>query len=290
VRCGTGIRTFEDFSLHCSLFFNACFLPWTIKTLNESDISTLSLKHLPLDSDTWDIIFPHITLPYLSSLSIDLCSVTFCGFSKFLARHPQIKRLYIGSRVLRIDGQARLPITSLPQLTHLSATCHHLLPFLTPRKSMSSLQSVSIILRIKHRRHFDPLGLNNILLPISRRLTQLVELSLDVSFETSSDDWILLDVTPDWGVESALQHVSRISLSMGMYRLSQAIVTGLPRWLMLFPGLRHVSFSTLSQSWPMDLADRIMFIRSIRRRCAEVETVGLNGVVHSVDVWLGLMS
>jgi hypothetical protein len=231
------------FDLHSPMLLHASFLPWTIMTLNSTRLSTLSLQQLRMDHDQWAAILSPLVMPNLSNLRVDSCSISFSALMKFFSHHPQITHLYLG-RSLALPSKLhsdQLPTDILPRLTHLSTTSQYLLHLLTPQTSLPSLESVSLITRITHGRYFDFRLMNDALLPILFRLKQ-TELSLDVSFESSSDDWMLLDVAPDQRTEVAMQYVSRIDLKIAMYRLPRDIITSLPRWFVLFPGLKCVAF------------------------------------------------
>ena len=280
-----------SFDLHCPMLLHASFLPWTIRALNSTCLSTLSLRQLRMDPDKWAAILPALVMPNLSSLTVDSCSISVSTLMKFLSHHPQIIHLYIGRNLaIPVQHCDQLPVGSLPRLISLSTTPQYLLRFLALKTSLPNLKSVSIIMRIPHSRYFDFKATNDTLLPISRRLRQ-VELSLDVSFETSSDDWMLMDVVPDQKEAAVLRHVSKIDLKMAMYRLPRDIITRLPRWFMFFPGLKRVNVLTLTltQEWPMDLVDRATFIRSIQKWCPQIETVGITDFIHSIDDWLKLL-
>jgi hypothetical protein len=277
------------FNLHCSMLFHASFFPWTIMALNSTRLSTLSMQQLKMDHGQWAAILSPLVMPNLSNLTVDSCSISFSALIKFLSRHPQITHLHLG-RSLALPSRPQSdqsPIGILPRLTHLSTTSHYLVHLLEPKTSLPDLKSVSVITRIPHSRYFDFKVMNDTLLPISRRLKQ-IELFLDVSFESSSDDWMLLDVAPDQRQDVAMRYVSRIDLKIAMYRLPRDIITSLPRWLVLFPGLKCVTLLTLTREWPMDLVDRAMFIRSIHKWCPWIETVGINEFVHSIEIWLAL--
>lgn len=285
-KCETHPLPTLSFNLHCAMLFHATFFPWTIKTLNGARLSTLSLQQLRMDDDDkWAAILPPLVMPNLSNLTLDSCSIPFSALIKFLSRHPQITHLYLG-RDLAMPSLSsdRLPIDTLPRLIHLSTTSQYLLHLLAPKTSLPSLRSVSMITRIPHGRYFDFRVMNDTLRTISHRLTQ-IEFSLEVSFLSSSDNWMLLDVAPDQRQETVMQHVSKLDLRVAMYRLPRDIITSLPRWLMLFPSLKCVTLLTLTREWPMDLVDRVTFIRSIQKWCPWIETVGMNDFVHSIEVW-----
>jgi hypothetical protein len=274
--------------LHCSMLFHASFFPWTIRTLNSTRLSTLSLQQLKMDHDRWEAILPPLVMPNLHNLTVESCSISFLTLIKFLSRHPQITNLYLGRNLALPSLQSdQLPISTLPRLTHLSTTSQYLLHLLVPNTSLPSLKSVAMITRIQHGHYFDFGVLNDTLLPISPRLKQ-IEFSLEVSFVSSSDDWMLLDVAPDQRVDATLRHVSKIDLKVAMYRLPRDIIISLPRWFMLFPGLKRVTLLTLTREWPMDLFDRATLIRSIHTKCPWIETVGMNDFVHSIEAWLEL--
>lgn len=276
-----GLKTFN---LHSSMLFQAQFFPWTVNTLNRSGLSTLSLKYLDIDPDAWGTILPHLTLPTLSDLTIELCSIEYRDLRKFLTRHQQVKRLYLG-RSLSASPNAQLPVVYLSRLLHLSATPEYLIHLLSQQGSFPSLESVSAICQIRHGRHFDFGIMNNVLLPVAPRLRGTA-LSLEISFESSSDDWMLLDISPDRRATVVTSHVSRLDFKVRLYRLPAETATKLPRWLMLFPRLKHVSFDTPSQSGPTELSERLSFVLSLYKRCPHLEIVEINRLARNLDDWL----
>ena len=271
--------------LYCSMLFHASFFPWTLRALNSTRLSTLSLRQLNMKHDKWEAILPPLIMPNLRNLTVESCSIPFLTLIKLLSRHPQITNLYLGRNLAPPSQSDPLPVGVLPRLTHISATSQYLLYFLAPKTSLAILKSVSMIIRIQHGCYFDFRALNDTLLPISLRLKQ-IEFSLEISFVSSSDDWMLPDVAPDQRLEATMRHVTKIDLKLAMYRLPRDIIASLPRWLMLFPRLKCVSLLTLTREWPMDLVERTTFIRSIHAKCPWIEIVGMNDFVHSVEVWL----
>ncbi|KAF5387152.1 hypothetical protein D9615_001998 [Tricholomella constricta] len=290
----------EVFNLHSAMLLQAELCPWTIRTLNSASICTLSLRNIEIHSESWAVILSCITLPLLSSLSIDLCSITYPDLAEFLRRHPHVQYLYLG-RSLPAPPSPALSLHSddlrLNNLTHLSAAPVYLNYLLAPPGVMPALKAVTIIARVHHSRHFDFGEMNNILLPIAPRLLQShplgygrsrIELTLELSFESSGDDWMLLDAAPDTRENAVMPRLARLELRIGQHRLADRVVARLPRWLGLFSGLREVKMRSPAQDGPTELGERMALVRAIFRRCPRLERLGINDVVRDREGWVML--
>ncbi|KAF8061706.1 hypothetical protein FPV67DRAFT_292767 [Lyophyllum atratum] len=278
----------ETFNLHSAMLLQAELCTWTIRTLNTSSISTLSLRNLDIHPEAWAIILPSIALPLLSALSIDLCSIRYPELSVFLQRHPHVQRLYLGRSLREPPSEDLPPSDFLRNATHLSAAPAYLNHLLTLNSSLPALKELSIITRVHHGRHFDFGIMNNTLLPIVPRLLgpSRVELTLELSFESSSDDWMLLDVAPDTRLIALMQYISRLDLHIAQYRLPTEVVARLPRWMGLFPALKEVVMRSPSQDGPTEPGERLAYISAIFKRCPRLEVVGINGVMRDLDGWV----
>jgi len=278
----------DTFNAHSSMLFHPDLRNWTIGTLNYSCVTTLSLKHLDISPATWSALLPCLALPTLSKLSVDFCTITFTDLSRFLVRHPQIEHLYLGRSLSSPQSERRLPKSALCQLTTLTANSEYLVHFISPRGALPNLASVSVILRIPAGKHFDFVGINTTLAPISDRLNQTV-LSLKLLLESSSAEWMVLDESAvGLGAAPCLPGVTGLELKACSYRLSPLAMSTLPRWLALFPVLKRVLFTTLSTSGPTEPDFRAAFIRGISKTCPGIQSIGINGMEYSVSAWLAL--
>lgn len=276
----------ETFNLHSSMLLHAQFCSWTIETLNSSSISTLSLKHLCIHRDAWNVILPRITLHALSSLSIDACTIGYTELSNFLVRHPQVKHLYLGRRLTPPPSDARLSKSALRQLTHLSATLEYLINLLSPANSLPSLTNVVLMVRIRRGYHFDFAGIDNVLSSISHRLRQ-VNFSLELSLESSMNDWMFQEMSPErQGTRSILLHVTNMRINLRTYDLPRDVMMSFPRWLSCFPGLKQTSITTPSQIPPTDVLLLHPFFHSIKKLCPRIETVEISGHLYDVEIQL----
>lgn len=276
----------ETFNLHSSMLLHAQFCSWTIETLNSSSISTLSLKHLCIHQEAWNIILPRITLRALSSLSIDACTIGYTELSNFLDRHPQVTRLYLGRRLMLPPSNGRLSKSALRQLTHLSATLEYLINLLSPTNSLPNLKNVVLMVRIRRGYYFDFVGIDNALSSISHRLRQ-VNFSLELSLESSMNDWMFHEISPErQGAKSVLLHVTNMCVNLRTYDLPRDVMMSFPRWLSCFPGLKQTSITTPTQIPPTDLLLLHPFFRSIKKLCPRIETVEISGHIYDVEIHL----
>lgn len=268
------------------MLLHAQFCLWTIETLNSSSISTLSLKHLSIHPDAWNVILPRMTLRALSSLSIDACTIGYAELSNFLDLHPQITRLYLGRRLTPPPSDARLSKSALRQLTHLSATLEYLTNLLSPTNSLPNLKNMVLMVRIRQGYQFDFTGIDNALSSISHRLRQ-VNFSLELSLESSMNDWMFQEISPErQGPKSILLHVVNMRINLRTYHLPRDVMMSFPRWLSCFPGLRQTSITTPSQIPPTDILLLHPFFQSIKKLCPKIETIEISGHVYDVETHL----
>ncbi|KAG6918571.1 hypothetical protein DXG01_013372 [Tephrocybe rancida] len=150
---------------------------------------------------------------------------------------------------------------------------------------------VTILCRIQFGCHFDFEVMSTTLLRITPNLlnssirpSRVVRFAMELSFESSMNDWMFLDALPDTHAgEMPLCHISRIELRLWQYRLPEDTVARLLRWLTLFPCLIELSVCSPSQVGPTEVEDRLMFVTAIFDRCPRLEKVEINGVVRALD-------
>ncbi|KAG5653954.1 hypothetical protein H0H81_009070 [Sphagnurus paluster] len=229
------VLALETFNVHSSMLLHKQFCGWTVRTLNRASLSTLSLRNLDVYINTWGVILPCLTLPHLTSLTVDRCSLMYPDLAQFLARHPHIQRLYLGRSL-----HAPLPteqknnnteevrnkdvyLHSL-NLTHLSAAPAYLRYLLAASGALPKLREVTIIARVHYRRHFDFAAMNEVLAGIvGSRVNAAtcigasapsgprnIHLALDLSLESSSADWMRLELHSPASppASPALTHIS----------------------------------------------------------------------------------
>jgi hypothetical protein len=273
------------FNLHSSMLLHAQFCSWTIMVLNSSNITALSLEHHNLFPEAWAVILPHIMLPQLSSLSIDVTTMRFSDLSDFLHRHPQITHLYLGSRLPPPPSDVQMSKFALRQLVHLSATSDYLISLLAPARSppKPKLKTVSVKIRIPHGYPFNAKAINDPLSCISHRLRR-VELAFEISFGSSTGDWMLQRASLYQHPEAIVPYVSMLHIKLRTYILPWDVMKNLPEWLLHFPRLKKLTISTpSSQASQIKSLGQINFLQSIRKRSPRIETVEINQFVHDME-------
>lgn len=225
-----------------------------------------------------------LALHSLQDLTVDSCNMTFEDLARFLGRHPSIQRLHLGRHLHPPDSHSRVPQGALPRLTHLSASTEYLMPLLCSKETSPSLESVSVITRIRHGQRFDFGALNKTHPLICHRL-QKADLALEVFLETTSVDWSPI-IDADLGPLAILPFVTSINIRVGVYSLSPLILASLPKWLALFPNLSSLNIITLSSSNSNDLSAIYVFIRSLFSYCPRLAIFGMNNLVQTLSEWL----
>ena len=274
--------TLNTLVIASSALLHSPFLPWTIETLNNSPITTLSIDSINLISGEWSDILPIITLPTLSVLSIDSCFIALADLSAFLSRHPNLTILNIGAGMvdLALSIQPSLP-NLLSQLITLSAPKNYTVQFLTSAHAFPRLRFLTIISHIALASDFAAIEQTASI--AARQLTNIV-LSLELHVHTSN--WLDTDSDAGLGISGAntlAQRVTSLVIKAGWCGLEKHARDRLPSWLTRFCALETLTFVDQSR-WPLDVQVKMMFIRSIGAACPRVKTVVVNGKRYGARV------
>ncbi|KAH6919248.1 hypothetical protein BKA70DRAFT_44440 [Coprinopsis sp. MPI-PUGE-AT-0042] len=118
----------EEFDVHSPILFHPALCHWTLSTLRQPNVTSVSLDHLQtIQQETWRLLLPLISIPSLSKLSINLCSAPTEDLFVFLARHPQLEELSLGPNIAPLNSNATLPKNAPPQAPFFNgyrrATC-----------------------------------------------------------------------------------------------------------------------------------------------------------------------
>ena len=274
----TNANTLKTFNLHSPIAIHPQLCRWTINTLNNSNLTSLSIsQNRSTESSVWSLVLPCITIPSLSHLSIDLCSIKTGDLLDFFRRHPLIQNLSLGKNILSPNPAQPCVKSVLKHLTSLTAHPKWLVHLLTPQGCFPSLSCVRILWRIQNKQHFSFVTLNNLLEPVARRLGSIKELHLVLSFGSISSDWMVpsdLADTRDAGSNSPpLTCVTRLDLHIGTYSLPLAVATRLPKWLIEFPDLAHLKIMTMLETGPFCDSEKGFFVRSVLASCPKLDCV-----------------
>ena len=265
-----------------STLLHPSFLPWTIETLNNSPITSLSFDSINLISEEWSNILPIITLPTLSVLSIDSCSIALADLSVFLSRHPSLTTLNIGADMvdLPLSIQPSLP-NLLPHLTTLSAPQNYTVQFLKFAHAFPRLRFLTIVSHLTFSS--DLTAIEQTFASIATRQPTNIMLSLELHVHTSN--WLDTDSDARLGISGAntlAQRVTSVVIKAGWYGLEQHARDRLPSWLARFCALETLTFVDQSQ-WPLDVQVKMTLIQSIGAACPGVKTVVVNDEARDVN-------
>ena len=288
----TPTNTLKTFNLHSPIAIHPHLCRWTINTLNNSNLTSLSIsQNRSTKSSVWSLVLPCITIPSLSHLSIDLCSIKTGDLFKFLCRHPLIQNLYLGRNILSPNPSQTLIKNALKHLSQLTAHPKWLVHLLTPQGCFPSLSCIRILWRIQNKQHFSFVTLNSLLEPIARRLGSMKELHLVLSFGSISSDWMVPSPTTSSMIMNLrdgssnsppLICVTHLELHIGTYSLPLAVTTRLPKWLAEFPVLASLKMMTMAEAGPFCDSERDFFIRSVLASCPKLGDVEF-GVIRDWD-------
>jgi hypothetical protein len=281
----TATNALKTFNLHSPIAIHPHLCRWTINTLNNSNLTSLSIsQNRSTKSSVWSLVLPCITIPSLSHLSIDLCSIKTGDLFKFLRRHPLIQNLFLGRNILSPNPSQTLIKNALKHVSQLTAHPKWLVHLLTPQDCFPSLSCIRILWRIQNKQHFSFVMLNGLLEPIARRLGSIEELHLVLSFGSISSDWMvpssrtspssIMDLRDDGSSNSPpLTCVTHLELHIGTYSLPLAVTTRLPKWLAEFPVLASFKMMTMAEAGPFCDSEKDYFIRSVLASCPKLRDV-----------------
>ena len=275
----TSTNALKTFNLHSPIAIHPQLCRWTIDTLNNSNITSLSIsQNRSTKSSVWSLVLPCITIPSLSHLSIDLCSIKTVDLFKFLCRHPLIQDLFLGRNILSPIPSQTLIKNALKHVRQLTAHPKWLVHLLTPQGCLPSLSCIRILWRIQNKQHFSFATLNGLLEPIACRLGSIEELHLVLSFGSISSDWMVstpstLNLRDGSSNLPPLTSVTHLELHIGTYSLPLAVTTRLPRWLAEFPVLASLKMMTMAEAGPFCDSERDFFVRSVLSSCPKLDDV-----------------
>ena len=277
--------TLNALTISSSILFHPSFSLWTIKTLNNSPIHTLSIDFTRLIANEWSDILPIITLPALSVLSIDSYDTAFTDFSAFVSRHPNLTTFSIGVRTIDTDrySQPSRP-EPLPQLTAVSVPISYAVLFLTSAHAFPKLRLINIVSRLTCMDDF--LHIKRAVASVAAH--QLTNVALSLELHVHTPNW--LDGGERVGIVVAntlAQCVISLVIDAGWYGLDHYVRHRLPQWLVHFGALENLTFIDQS-GWPLDSQIKLALIRSIGAACPSVKTIVINDETHDIGAWLAM--
>ena len=277
----TGLNTL---TIGSSMLFHPSFSLWTIQTLNNSPINTLTFDFIGLSFGEWRDILPIITLPVLSVLSIDSCEIALVDLSTFLSRHPSLTTLSIGASSSDLNLSIETPLPELlSRLTTLSAPTNCIVKFLTSAHKIPKLLLKNIVSHVMSASEFTAIH-QAVASAAAHRRTDII-LSLELHVHT---DWLDMDagIGID-GDDTLAQRVTSLVIKTGWLGLNYRDRRTLPTWLARFWALEKLTFVSQSR-WLLSGQAKVMLIRSISAACPGVKTIAVNDEARDIGTWLAM--
>ena len=262
---------------------------WTLKTLNTSPLTTLSLESLNLSTADWSQLLPYLILPSLSKLSIANCRIIFADLTAFLTRHPSITTLDLNkSTPIPYAHNPPFPKDILPELTTLIAYPEYLIHLLRPPSDdhsvLPALTSITLpyppSLYSSHQSDQSDLTfLDTALSSIAIRPLSHSEITLTLEFWSSARmlEWFTRHVLqgPKVSVLGSLHHIGSLRLLIMdvLFELNDATMEVLARWLGLFPRLQYVMLGESSYFINLKEGAAKTLVKPVGENCPRVEVM-----------------
>ncbi|PPQ67644.1 hypothetical protein CVT25_012672 [Psilocybe cyanescens] len=271
--------------LHSPISFHPHLGRWGMNILNDSAINVLSIsQQRSVHNNSWALILPCISVPTLTSLTLDSCSMRLPDLLRFLMRHTGLQRLNLGSSFALSDANARHRVLSSPRgpqlhLTHFSASLDLFIknfdhaPFLF---NPSSLKSLTVLLSIPHGMCFSLAMVDKPLKTYIWRLKSIKEVRLALSFVGVPSTWIAAthrvgeEDRNEGGVHTLITHMD---VHIKVYNFSFSSVMRLRELLVRFPALQQLSISTLGEPNFLDAYQKRVFSELAQGCCPKLDSV-----------------
>ncbi|KAF8070421.1 hypothetical protein FPV67DRAFT_1651842 [Lyophyllum atratum] len=262
------------------------FYAWTLRTLNTSDIRSLSIRLSGIVPETWALILPTITIPSLIEFEAETIDIAFPDLILFLSRHPSINTLHLHPHFSHTDSQKRPKRSKkkhlLPRLTSLGGSPSNIAALLAHLSSPPELQSIALSLPM-HQRVFQPSDLEQ----LNKRIAGvmhgiappiLLALNFSVPCETSASE---TPAIKGGDIAAVFRSVRTLAFSSdGYFAFAKWVVPVLPTWLANFAALQHVRMA--NDCVPAEPECRQRLVDSIRARCPGIQMVTFEDEVQRV--------
>jgi hypothetical protein len=236
------------------------FSKWILVGIDQSYMTCLQIHSNPL----LPTILPAITLPALTNLTIcNKALLPFKSFVGFLMRHPSLTDLTLEDYSVTYTDLTSLPPNTLLHLQSLSAPLRHILNILRdssaagagewpnmmvvgfPPPTMLTLSKFGQY-RIDPRAGSEPFDFSvfdQALRLVATRLSHHdISLHLQIPADSTSRVWFDSATQGHGRPETNMHHVSSVKLRTHQNRpLDHHLLSLLPKWLELFPKLKHVT-------------------------------------------------
>jgi hypothetical protein len=291
------LMTLRSFHARCATFSHPPLRSWIIDSINISPITNLTLHDAAFSKAPSDFgkDLRFLTLPSLAILSITSPKdLQFCDLLAFLCRHSGIKDLTLKCEAAISAKSPAPPDDSLPVLSTLRTSPQYVVHLLRPPNSLPSLTHVVIDPNFPI---WDPhdgepsnksrfVQVDNSLASVASR-RNVTSLGLYLPLDQSAETWLMSGSHPRQGkrrdIECSLKYIDTLAVcgTIGG-RVSPRTIPLMPKWVSLFPALRHANFGILLGQ--LSYAEEDKFLRAVIDACPELETVGLVWRMSVVDL------
>lgn len=283
------LTTLKTVTLSTDYFFTRYMSTWTIRTLNDSSITSLTLNLHFRNAPKWTHVLSMLRLRHLREFIISSNSLSLHCLTQFLRRHNGITSLTIKGLVLEENetyDNSALTVTSLPKLRRLAGLPNDVRHILRLKPSFKALKYVTIS---------DPdtdgymASLNDCLDAMAAR-DKFYVASIAIKMEHTS--WLLSQRNGD--SERLMPHISTLTIAHTGQRDElppPSFTAALAGWLALFPELEHLHWG-VKRNLEGSQAERNI-AAAIIKHCPRLKTLELlkdpsvpNRQSPPVGVWL----
>ena len=280
----------NKFEVHSTMLVLPPFLDWTVKILNTSPITTLSLGSTRLPFNAWANLLSAVTLPSLEEFSITnywynmtstatVENLAVPTLLEFLSRHPSITRFQCHGLSDPSTTKEREKVI-LPLLESIDGNPEYIIYFLRRPLSFPKLHHVAIF---QEADSFDCAVLDRAISVVGRCAQ---DITLRISLPPNSPDvrcWMNGPGNPQYLLQCAKKLELQVEPSFPPF--SDCTKALFPAWLARFPSLRHVEFIQ-GALLIVNRYCKVAFVRSLDQACPMLETVTLDMEERDVSTWL----
>ncbi|OAX43210.1 hypothetical protein K503DRAFT_766087 [Rhizopogon vinicolor AM-OR11-026] len=282
------LTTLKTVTVTTDYFFTSYMSTWTIRTLNDSSITSLTLDLRFGNVPKWTHILSLLRLRHLREFVISCDSLSLQCLTQFLRRHNGITSLTTKGLLLGDNetyDKSALTVTALPKLQRLAGLPNDIRHILRLKPSFKALQYVIIS---------DPdadgyiTSLNDCLDAMAARDKSYVT---SIAIKTEHTSWLLSQSNGD--SERSIPHVSSLAIVWTGQRDElppPSFTAALGGWVALFPDLEHLHWG-VKRDLEGSQAERNI-ATTIIKHCPRLKTLELLKDPHvpnrqppAVDVW-----
>ncbi|KAG0705587.1 hypothetical protein DFH29DRAFT_1077540 [Suillus ampliporus] len=283
------LSTLKAVTLSTDYFFTPFMSTWTIRTLNDSSITSLTLDLRFRNAPKWTHILSMLRLRHLREFVISSNSLSLKSLTQFLRRHNGLTSLTTKGLSLEDNethDKSALTLNGLPKLKTLAGLPNDIRHILRLHPSFKVLKHITVS---------DPdadgyiSSLNDCLDAMVARNKVYVT---SIAIETEHTSWLLSQGNGD--PERAMPPITSLTIiwkGQNDELPSPSFTAALAGWVALFPALEHIHWG-VKRVLEGSQAERNI-ATAVINRCPRLKTLELlrDSPVHErqpppVDVWL----